>query len=113
MGAIIAGDSAFEEEIKLLKEAIAEQASEITELRNKIAADVVPGWDCYKTQDWTADDIIEFDYCDLNTMTGNPALGLVAIDVSGTYRLTFSGRIKNNANGDEGGWVRIKVNNEV
>ena len=119
--AILASESGLEAEIKLLKEAIAGQASEIAELQNKMdgkkdaTTATEPVWDCYKTQDWTADDIIEFDYCDLNTMTGNPALGLVAIDVPGTYRLTFSGRIKNNVNGGEGGygWVRLKVNNDV
>ena len=109
--AILASESALRE-IQLLKEAVAGQASEIAALRSKIDA-TVPAWDCYKTQDWAADDIIEFDYCDLNSMTGDPALGLVAVDDPGTYRLTFSGRIKNNVNGGEGGWVRLKVNNEV
>ena len=101
-----ADESGLRAEIQLLKQTVAR-------LEKKIDAAGGPLWDCYKTQDWTAEDIIEFDYCDINTMTGDPSLGLVAIDVAGTYRLTFMGRIRNTIDVGDGGYVRLKVNNEV
>ena len=101
-----ADESTLETEVQLLKEAI-------ERLESKMPA-TVPIWDCYKTQDVTENDIIEFDYCSVDTMTSNPSTGLVAIDNPGTYRLTFMGRYRTSGmDQKDGAYVRLKVNNDI
>merc|ERR1712037_811560 len=72
-------------------------------------------WSCYSTQNWNTNDIIEFDSCNVNTVTGgDPALGLLPIAEAGTYRLTFMGMIAQCGGCDvEYAEVSIKLNNEV
>ena len=62
------------DEIKSLKEANAELGRKMD---NKMA---IPVWDCYKTQDMAEADIIKFDSCDVDTMSGDPSLGLLGRD---------------------------------
>ena len=40
-------------------------------------------------QNWASNGVIEFDSCDVNTVSGDPSLGILTIDAPGTYRLTF------------------------
>ena len=109
-----AGDSVLEQRLELLEN---EFRSTLEELRNKVERlESAPSesWSCHSTQDWGGG-IIEFDACDVNTMTsGDPAQGQLLIAEAGTYRLTFMGMISQCGGcSTEYAEVSIKVNNQA
>merc|ERR1711902_105041 len=104
-------ESEFEDKLKELEEKIERQAAEIRKLKSERST-YDQAWDCYRTQDWSSNDVIEFESCDVVTVSGEPYLGILAIDAPGTYRLTFQGSIYIPPEGGAG-YVRLKVNNDI
>ena len=105
-----AQDSELEHRLKHLEQEVHSLRSKVERMERSYDQ----AWSCHSTQDWTANDVIEFDSCDVSTVPGDPALGLVPITEAGTYRLTFMGLIAlASADSDVYAEVRLKVNNEV
>lgn len=85
----------------------------ISDLRHKIAKmegerdSTAQFFDCYRTANLSANGIISFNGCSVDTTTGDPWSGTFIVQEPGIYRFTFEGLVSHTATGLPGGTPAI------
>ena len=85
----------------------------ITDVENE-HSNIVPVFDCYRTEVLSTDGIITFNNCSIDTTTIDPRRGNFTIEESGIYRFTFDGPVGMMSNYDDPyGFVGLYVDDEA